>query len=893
MHDQWRTLKGDGRIVNIQTLINIYNDPTIIIQIDSVKSGNRVRINATFSELFNITDEVMSFSELTGAIKMQLNSLESEDFCHLIERALLVSADWADTNIRLNERSYILQMTSIAEDMTAVVFKDVCESDLYNKEETSSNYVMSMLQTVETEGLIGVYTYDTKRQVVALSKTAKSIIGIEAESTWSDIKTIKDQFEAEDGILFTKWVKSCVAGEHKPYVIVRYKHLLNDNVVTLFIRGTYKKGYLGGDCIIGTIDDVSHICDDHEFIDDEYLRSRVGSMAAKLAFFRKELPEGRLHLDAYFYEIAGGKESTFLDCDSFRRNIHPDDKVKMKSLMANLEIDEAYKIEFRYYNEQLSRYIWIKEVGIPLKGLRDKDNQVILGAYQNIDEEKRNQEEIKQLVNLLNIGMKNGKIDIWDYDMTLSQVVLRTNHRDAIGLDGTYHEFHISDLLDRIYQQDRKYFEATIRNLRQTTNPEFTISFRYVDKKDHSLRWFKVIGKVTEYSDRGKPTRCVGIAQDITTYYINEEKLRLSKERLRQASHLAHLGSWDYSEKTQMIELLDGVHEILGISKFDDRYLISKKDFVDFVVEEDRDKIREIFNLDNRWLQYDEQFYAVIDKNKKKLQIIATYKYDRNGNLQNIIGTIQDITEMNALEQALRQAEKMTAVGQLAGGIAHDFNNILMATSGYTELIKIKSDKPEVQNYCDKIAQSIQRSTDLTKKLLAFSRKDSLIKKPIHLHGTVNNAIGIISRTIDKKVEIIMDFDVENDLVFADATEIQNVIMNLSLNARDAMPYGGSITIATKSYEVIGTSRFVNEVELTVGKYIMLTVEDTGFGIDKSHIGKIFDPFFTTKEVGKGTGLGLSAAFGTILSHGGAIEVESAMGIGTKFSLYFPLHLIV
>ncbi len=244
------------------------------------------------------------------------------------------------------------------------------------------------------------------------------------------------------------------------------------------------------------------------------------------------------------------------------------------------------------------------------------------------------------------------------------------------------------------------------------------------------------------------------------------------------------------------------------------------------------------------------------------------------------------------LEAQLRQAQKMEAVGTLAGGIAHDFNNILSAIMGYGELAQLASSKGQDDSaQLDQIVKSAERARDLVKQILTFSRRSETDLKPVNLNQLVSHSVDMLGRTIPKMIEIKMKLDGNLERVRADATMLEQVIMNLAGNARDAMPEGGRLVFETSSVS-LDQEFSQSHLEIAPGQYILLTVSDTGQGMDKEILSNIFDPFFTTKEIGKGTGLGLSTAYGIVKEHGGHIFCESQRGKGTTFKIYLPAQLI-
>jgi two-component system, cell cycle sensor histidine kinase and response regulator CckA len=268
--------------------------------------------------------------------------------------------------------------------------------------------------------------------------------------------------------------------------------------------------------------------------------------------------------------------------------------------------------------------------------------------------------------------------------------------------------------------------------------------------------------------------------------------------------------------------------------------------------------------------------------------ISSTVRSDDQGNIIGYQGIISDITDRKRLEKELLHAQKMEAVGTLAGGIAHDFNNLLQVTMGYSELLlsEKKQTDPEYQDL-GKILEAAQTGADLVQRLLAFSSKTEIKQRPISLNHQIEKAKKILSRTIPRMIEIELHLSDSLSPINADPAQIEQVIMNLALNARDAMPEGGRLTISTEN-TTFDDQYCSNHPGLEPGGHVLLTISDTGSGMDKETLENIFDPFFTTKAVGRGTGLGLAVVHGIVQQHGGDINCESEPGKGTIFRICFP-----
>jgi PAS domain S-box-containing protein len=253
-----------------------------------------------------------------------------------------------------------------------------------------------------------------------------------------------------------------------------------------------------------------------------------------------------------------------------------------------------------------------------------------------------------------------------------------------------------------------------------------------------------------------------------------------------------------------------------------------------------------------------------------------------------LLAVSRDVTDHKKLEAQLRHAQKMEAIGTLSSGIAHDFNNILTAIIGYANILKLKLKQEDpLRPHVDQILASSERATALTQSLLAFSRKTAITLRPVCINDVVRRAENLLRSIIGENIELSVELSGSATSIVADPGQIEQVLMNLATNARDAMPEGGSLTLSTEVKEL------GNEFSRTYGYgkpgvYVVITVSDTGIGMDDRTRERIFEPFFTTKDIGKGTGLGLSIVYGIVKQHRGYINCSSEQGRGTTFTVYLP-----
>ena len=264
--------------------------------------------------------------------------------------------------------------------------------------------------------------------------------------------------------------------------------------------------------------------------------------------------------------------------------------------------------------------------------------------------------------------------------------------------------------------------------------------------------------------------------------------------------------------------------------------------------------------------------------------------FDAGGAVTDVVGMATEISDRLNAEASTRQSQKLEAVGQLAGGVAHDFNNMLAVVMSATEELRdALRDHPRLVELTDMVIGAAERSAQLTRQLLAFARSGPLSAEPVVVDDIVRDSAALLARGIDRRVQLDITLGAPGVAVVVDAAQLQTAVLNLGINARDAMPQGGHLTISTGVVHLDEDAVMALPEPVTPGSYAHITVTDTGIGIPRDVISRVFDPFFTTKEVGAGTGLGLAVVYGTARSHHGTVTVESAPGQGARFRLLLPV----
>lgn len=382
----------------------------------------------------------------------------------------------------------------------------------------------------------------------------------------------------------------------------------------------------------------------------------------------------------------------------------------------------------------------------------------------------------------------------------------------------------------------------------------------------------------------------MGIAPQIAISINNAKSLRqavASEERFRTLSENSPDIIYTTDNSGRITYLNPVASEISGYAKEE---LIGRH-FTDFMSHDDLERVFDAFDRIKNRKETIKNFEGKIlnkDGTVRLFDMSGAPNLNAAGEMTGIVGTLKDVTEQRKLESQLRQASKMNALGRLTGGISHDFNNILQAISAYNQLLTVKKTEEDPDwKHLVNISGLIKRATDLIKQLLIFSRKVESKLVPIDINREIRNYYELLVSTLPKTITMTLNLADDLHPTKGDMTQLGQVIMNLAVNARDAMPNGGELRIQTENVEF--TTRLDRDhVAINPGRYVLCRIADTGCGIEKENLNQIFEPFFTTKEAGSGTGIGLSVVYGVIKNHGGYIFCASEPGRGTMFELYLP-----
>jgi PAS domain S-box-containing protein len=515
--------------------------------------------------------------------------------------------------------------------------------------------------------------------------------------------------------------------------------------------------------------------------------------------------------------------------------------------------------------------------------LRDESGNpnAMCAIATDVTEQKQAEQALRESERKLGEAQRVAHVGHWDLDVETLILNWSDETYRIFGLVPQEKVATLACLQELIHPEDRsRIFQAGMQTARG--GPRYDVEYRVV-RPDGEVRIVHSQGDVTR-NGSNQPNRLFGTVQDVTDRKRVEDALRRSEEMLRRAQVIAGVGNWTYDVLAGVIVGSEENYRICGWGPGPH----SVAELNALCHPDDVDRMATAWKALLEGNPYEVEHRIVVNGEVRWVNVRAEPETDVDGKLVRVTGVTQETTARQRLEDQLRQAQKMEAVGRLAGGIAHDFNNILTVMNGYCAMAidRLHAGDP-LRGLLSEVGKAGERAAALTRQLLAFSRKQILQPCVTDLNALVREMTKMLQRLIGDDYELAVTLDRHLSQVMVDPGQFEQVLMNLTVNGRDAMPQGGSIAVETSNVELTSLACH-DRADVEPGRYVRLTVRDTGHGMDEATQSRIFEPFFTSKEVGQGTGLGLAVVEGIVRQSGGHIEVQSEVGRGSAFSIYIP-----
>jgi len=556
--------------------------------------------------------------------------------------------------------------------------------------------------------------------------------------------------------------------------------------------------------------------------------------------------------------------------------IHPEDRERvLADETAAKKAGRGFRFEYRLQQRD-GNYRWFRDEAVALPVAKGSA-PLVQGILYDVHESKQKEQALRESEERLRSTLNNAPLVVFSIDAKGIFLVSEGRGLAAMGL------------------QPGQVVGQSIYSL-YGDHPQILACFERALAGEEFSAVNKVAGLNLTYETVWMPLRnprgdilgVAGVATDVTERMRAETALRESEERLRLALGAAQMGVWEWDAATNRSTWDDNLFRIMGVDPAS--YQGSPEQLLNLIHPDDREKFLEakkrtatsgeFYLLEFRVIRSDGRMVWLSDQGQAER--------DASGKVVKFRGVARDVSQQRDLQEQLHRAQKMEALGQLAVGIAHDFNNILTIIKGHVELLtgRVAADSP-AQRDVKTISQATDRAAGITRQLLAFGRKQVLRLRELDLRAVVAEIANLLYPLIGPKIELKLALGKEKLWVKADDTQIEQVVVNLVINARDATPEGGTVVLSTDRYKTDSSTR-QRYPQMPEGSYVRITIRDNGIGMDAETMARIFEPFFTTKAKGKGTGLGLASVYGIVKQSGGWIWVNSEPGAGTTFEVFFP-----
>lgn len=628
----------------------------------------------------------------------------------------------------------------------------------------------------------------------------------------------------------------------------------------------------------------------HRSLDDlqqqQFLLNVAGQVAhigGWVVHIPEEDSDPKLTWSSEVYRIHGLPEGRPVSLDEAIRFYKPDSRKMLEEALRDcMENGHGYDLELEISSQQ-GEDLWTRAIARAVR--RNGRTVEIQGTFQDITHEKHRDQVLResrlhfrQLADVI-------PISVWTAERDGRPELINRALRDYVGntvTEGAPVRQWLQSVHPEEQQQALRLWVKAIR-----TGESFEKELR-LRRHDGSYHWH-LARAMPARDTAGEVSRWFGLAMDIDERKTMEEQIRNSEERFRYLARATTDAVWDWDPNRRELWWNEGMSRLFG---YEPREIGTSASFwLEHIHPDERERVHQsiLTVINGKASEWHEQ-YRFLRKDGTAAHV-ADHGFvirDEDGRVVRMVGGMSDITAQHTLQEQLEQSERLRAVGELTGGVAHDFNNLLTVILGNAELLDEQlRDQPELLPLVKVTRQAADRGTELTRHMLAFARRQPLAPQPINLRQLLEHTEPLLRHTLRADIEVEVIHAAGLWQAHADPSQLENSLLNLSLNARDAMPDGGKLTLETANMWM-DDEYCARHDDLSPGQYVMIAVSDTGSGIDEAIMGRVFDPFFTTKDKGRGTGLGLSMVYGFIKQSGGHIKLYSERQQGTTVRMYLP-----
>ena len=739
---------------------------------------------------------------------------------------------------------------------------------------------------------LGIWDWDVPTGRMTYSARAKAICGFSPDQqvTYEDARRVTHPDDYPRTSAMARRALDPALRENTPY---QYRVVRADGTVRwVQAHGEAVFAEVGGETravrYVGTLQDITERLRLEEADRTSQARLALAIEAGQMAVWEIDLATDEVATSPELNRLLGFPEDATPTAEEMRSRYYPGERERVQALAqaALARGERTIDAEYRYvWPDGVVRWLWLRaEATIDGDG---KPSRAV-GVIMDVTDRRQADDALRANAARLKLAQQAAGLGVWDWDIQSGAVEWSPEMYAILGLDPMRDSADASESwIGIVHPDDRESTEVASRRAATEGEP-FGIDFRIIRPDSGELRWVRSHG-VAVLDREGRPQRVVGINVDVTEERRREEELRSLAGNLQstvEATEKERDRIYELSNDLFLIGGFDGFlksinpawERLLGYS----REQLLNRPFIEIVHPDEHAELVHVLArmAEGEALQRFEDRLIRVDGGAVWVSWAAVPDGDR------FYAVGRDVTRDKEREEALRQSQKMEAMGQLTGGVAHDFNNLLTPIVGSLDMLQRKGLGGErEQRLIAGAMQSAERAKTLVQRLLAFARRQPLQATAVDIAGLVTGMADLIGSTSGPQINVVVDARDDLPAAKADPNQLEMALLNLAVNARDAMPNGGTLRI-TATEERVGVG---NPSKLRAGRFIRLSVADTGIGMDEATLARAVEPFFSTKGVGKGTGLGLSMAHGLASQLGGELTIQSRRGVGTNVELWLPI----